>query len=413
MAAHALLAPSAAHRWLNCTAAPRFEEQFPDSETSVYAQEGTLAHKFCEEVANYNFHRVDKKTFTRRVNKLKKEDLYDPEMEKTAAFYGQYLWEKYLSFESKPYTVQEDEVDLSYWIPGGHGTCDSVMIGGTRLHITDYKHGKGVEVSAKSNPQMRFYALGALKKYWPIFGDAIKTVSMAIVQPRITEDVDEEELTVEELLAWGEQVKVIAQKAYSGNGEFCSGSWCKFCKGKSVCRARSENATALEDFTGALIEGKMTDDERKAAETQTVLTGNTSAILSDAEVADLIRRGENLVAWYEDLRDYALSAILAGREIPGYKVVAGRSNRIFTDENAALQAIMAGGYKEDDLYERKVKALTTLEKLIGKKEFETLVGAFITKPLGKPTLAEATDKRPDYNDAARDFQNVGESNGEA
>ena len=144
-------------------------------------------------------------------------------MVRTAGFYGQYLWEKSLTFGAKPFVVCEDRVELTEWIPDGFGTCDNVMIGSGRLHITDYKHGKGVEVSAANNPQMRLYALGALKKYMPIFGDTIQTVSMAIVQPRITEHVDEEELTVADLLSWGEQIKPIAAKAYGEDGEFHSG----------------------------------------------------------------------------------------------------------------------------------------------------------------------------------------------
>lgn len=404
--AHALLSASSSHRWLNCTAAPRFEEQFPDGETSIYAQEGTLAHKFCEEVANYNFHNQDKRTFNRHIEKLKKDPLYQEEMDQTSRFYGNYLWEKYLSFESKPFTVQEDRVDLTDWIPDGFGTCDSVMIGSGRLHITDYKHGKGVAVDSKNNPQMRLYALGALKKYMPIYGDTIKVVSMAIVQPRITEDVDEEEMIVEELLAWGERIKPIAEKAHNGNGEFLPGTWCRFCKGRNVCRARSENATALEDFKDALIAGKMTEDEKKAVDTQKVLTGTAPTVLSDEEVADLIKRGETLVAWYEDLKDYALQAILAGKTIPGFKVIAGKSNRAFTDEAEAFKAIIAGGYEETMLYERKAKTLSVLEKMIGKKDFEALVGKYITKPLGKPTLVDAADKRPDYNEAAKDFEGI-------
>ena len=224
--AHALLSASSAHRWLNCTAAPHFESQFPDGDVSVYAKEGTLAHKFCEETANYNFHNQDKRTYNRHIKKLKEDPLFDEEMVRTAGFYGQYLWEKSLTFGAKPFVVCEDRVELTEWIPDGFGTCDNVMIGSGRLHITDYKHGKGVEVSAANNPQMRLYALGALKKYMPIFGDTIQTVSMAIVQPRITEHVDEEELTVADLLSWGEQIKPIAAKAYGEDGEFHSGSWC-------------------------------------------------------------------------------------------------------------------------------------------------------------------------------------------
>lgn len=403
---HALLSASSSHRWLNCTAAPHFEQQFPEKETSVYAAEGTLAHKFCEEIANYNFHVITKRAFNGRWKKLQAEPLFQEEMLKTAEFYGGYLWDKYMSFESKPFTVQEETVDYSDWVPEGFGTCDNIMIGSGRLHITDYKHGKGVEVSAENNSQMRLYALGALKKYMPIFGDSIKTVSMAIVQPRITEIVSEEELTVADLLAWGEQIKPIAQRAFSGPGDFCPGTWCRFCKGKQLCRARSENATALEDFKDLPVEGAMTEQDRTERDKQQLITGTAPPALSDAEVADLIRRGAVLVAWYEDLKDYALGAILAGREIPGFKVVAGKSNRAFSDVDAALEAIKNAGYDEAMLYERKAKTLSALEKMIGKADFQQIVGPLIIKPMGKPTLADADDKRPDYNEAAKDFQGV-------
>lgn len=327
-------------------------------------------------------------------------------MLKTAEFYGSYLWGKYMSFESKPFTVQEETVDLSDWVPEGSGTCDSIMIGSGRLHITDYKHGKGVEVSADNNSQMRLYALGALKKYMPIFGDSIKTVSMAIVQPRITEQVSEEELSVADLFSWGEQIKPIARRAYDGSGDFNPGPWCRFCKGRQLCRARSENATALEDFKDLPIEGGMTEQERMERDKQQLITGTASPTLSDSEVADLIRRGAVLVAWYEDLKDYALGAILAGRVIPGFKVVAGKSNRAFSDVDAALEAIKNAGYDEAMLYERKAKTLSVLEKMIGKVDFQKIVGSLIIKPMGKPTLADANDKRPDYNEAAKDFQGV-------
>lgn len=407
--AHALLSASASHRWLNCTASPRFEEQFPEGEVSVYAQSGTLAHKFCEEVANYNFHTIDKRTFTRRTNKLKEDPLYEEEMEQTSRFYGNYLFEKSMTFEAKPFVVCEDQVDLTEWIPEGFGTCDNIMIGSGKLHITDYKHGKGVPVSAKDNPQMRLYALGALKKYMPIFGNTIEKVSMAIVQPRITEEVEEEELTVTELLDWGERIKPIAQKAYDGKGEFLSGPWCRFCKGKSVCRARSENATALEDFKDFVIEGKLTPEERTQIDVQKALTGTAPEMLTDEEVADLIRRGEGLVAWYEDLKDYALQAILDGKTIPGYKVVAGKSNRTWTNEDDAFSAIKGAGYDEALLYDRKAKTLSALEKMIGKKDFAEICGAYITKPMGKPTLVDAKDNRPDYNDAIKDFEGIKEN----
>lgn len=403
---HAELSASSSSRWLNCTAAPRFEDNFPD-ETSEYAEEGTLAHQFSEIAAQYNFNLITKRKKNSQIKKLQKESLYKDEMLTTSEFYAQYLFDKSLTFAQKPYVALEVRVDFSDYVPEGFGTCDCIMIGGDTLHITDYKHGKGVPVSAEGNSQMRLYALGALKKYSPIFGDSIKKVSMAIVQPRITEDVSEETLTVEQLIEWGNWVRPIAEKAYYGMGEFHSGSWCRFCKGKAVCKARAENYTVLEDFKDFDIEGKLSEADVLAREDAICLGAEVPGVLSDAEIGDLLIRGAELVQWYGDLKSYALGAILDGKEIPGWKAVEGKSERAFTDENAAIQKLKDSGYEEEKLYKPKeALSLSNLEKLVGKKKFAELVGEFITKPHGKPTLASENDKRAAYSPASVDFAEV-------
>lgn len=403
---HAELSASSSSRWLNCTAAPRFEDNFPD-ETSEYAEEGTLAHQFSEIAAQYNFNLITKRKKNSQIKKLQKDPLYKDEMLTTSEIYAQYLFDKSMTFAQKPYVALEVRVDFSDYVPEGFGTCDCIMIGGDTLHITDYKHGKGVPVSAEGNSQMRLYALGALKKYSPIFGDSIKKVSMAIVQPRITEDVSEETLTVEQLIEWGNWVKPIAEKAYYGMGEFHSGSWCRFCKGKAVCKARAENYTALEDFKDFDIEGKLSEADVLAREDAICLGAEVPGTLSDAEIGDLLIRGAELVQWYDDLKNYALGAILDGKEIPGWKAVEGKSNRAFTDENAAIQKLKDSGYEEEKLYKPKeALSLSNLEKLVGKKKFAELVGELITKPHGKPTLAPEKDKRAAYSPASVDFAEV-------
>lgn len=212
---HAVLSASSAHRWLVCTAAPRYEEQFP-AETSVYAQEGTLAHSICELMARKRFTPMSKSGYDAELEKLKADPLFLPEMLTTAEFYVNFLTEKANTYDSKPYVALEVVVDYAEWVPEGFGTCDCVMIGGDTLRITDYKHGKGEVVSAVGNPQMRLYALGALRKYRPLYGDAIQNVAMAIVQPRVTEDCSEEVISVKDLLDWGESIKPVAMQAFSG-----------------------------------------------------------------------------------------------------------------------------------------------------------------------------------------------------
>lgn len=399
---HALLSASSAHRWLACTAAPHFEENFPDG-TSTYAEEGTLAHAICELYARKKFTIMTTRKFNAELKKLQAQPLYQEEMLRTAEAYVEYLTEKAMSYTATPHVAMEVRVDLTDYIPDGFGTCDCIMVGGDTLHITDYKHGKGVPVSAVENPQMRLYALGALRLYSAVYGDQIKKVSMGICQPRLSEDASEDALTVEELLAWGERIKPIAKEAYDGPGTFCPGDHCRFCKGKAQCRARAAHFAGFSDYTGIEIAGRLDED------TRTGRIADGTPILSNADVADLLVKAEGLAAWYKDLQDYAASALLAGDEIPGFKLVEGRSNRTFTDVDEAIQALLNAGYEEAMIYDRKPKTLTELEKMLGKKAFAELLSGYVTKPKGKPTLAPASDKREAYNPGAAEFEGV--SNG--
>jgi len=401
---HALLSASSAHRWLACTAAPRFEEQFPNG-TSDYAEEGSLAHSICELYARKHFTVMTNRKFNSELKKLQAKPHYSDEMLKTAEKYVDYLREKAMSYPTTPYVTFEVKVDFSDYVPEGFGTCDCVMIGGDTLHITDYKHGKGVEVSAEENPQMRLYALGALKMFAPVFGDSIKKVSMGICQPRITDDESEDGMTVEELREWGEGIKPRAKEAYDGPGTFCPGEHCRFCKGKAQCRARADQNTAFEDFKDFAIEGKAAPElQALSPETRAVI--GLPPMLSDAEIGELLVRAEGLVQWYKDLCEYATQNILNGKEIPGWKVVAGKSNRAFKDVEAAFSKVIEAGYDEALLYERKPITLTGVESLLGKAKFETLLKDCVHKPLGKPTLVPLSDKREPYSTAAADFAGV-------
>lgn len=397
---HAILSPSAAHRWLHCTPAPRVEAEFPET-TSEYAEEGRLAHSVCELAAKKKFTVMNNRTYNSRLKKLKADPKWDDEMLSTAATYVEHLTEHAMRFEHAPYVALEVQVDITDYAPEAFGTCDCVMIGGDELIITDYKHGKGVPVSAQDNPQMMLYALGALKLYRPIYGDMIRRVSTYIDQPRLG-SYDSASMTVEELLAWGESIKPKAAAAFMGTGEFAPGEWCRFCRAKAKCRARANQNTALEDFKDCIPLGRSIP-----MQTEYDATGfKPSNCLTDEEIGALLVRAEGLVAWYNDLKEYALVACLNGKTIPGWKAVEGRSTRAWTDQDAALEALMAGGVEEAIIYDRVPKTLAQLEKVIGKQRFGELVGGMITKSPGKPALAAESDKRPAYNGAAADFSEV-------
>lgn len=399
---HALLSASASHRWLTCTAAPRYEAQFP-VQTSKYAEEGTLAHSICELFARRKFTDLSTRKYNSELKKLQAHPMYDPEMLTTAEFYVSYLYEKSLSYEHTPHVSFEVKVDLTDIIPDGFGTCDCCMIGGDTLHITDYKHGAGVPVATDGNSQMMLYAYGAIKRYAPIYGDTIKRVSMAIVQPRVSQDVKEAVISVDDLKSWGlDYVRPIAQAAYEGKGEFVAGDHCKFCRGKEVCPMRAKQNTALEDFKDCVMPDKAENPLDPAARKMLGLPD----VLTDEEVGDLLTRGKHLVEWYEDLQAYALRAILSGKTVPGYKVVEGRSARAFRDPDAAVQILLDSGVDKAAIYDYKPKTLAQLEKIIGAKQFAELMGDQVYKPEGKPTLATASDKRASFSPATADFAGV-------
>jgi len=388
--AHALLSPSSAARWLNCTPAPRLEAGFPAS-TSEYAEEGTLAHSVCELLARKKFMVVKPSVYRNALKKLNAHPLWQDEMLKTAELYVEHLTEHFMRFKNSPYVALEVKVDLSAYGPESFGTCDCVMIGGDELIITDYKHGKGVPVSAMENPQMMLYALGALKLYRPVYGDMIRSVSFYIDQPRLN-IYEGSALTVEELLAWGETtVKPQAALAYAGMGEYAPGDWCRFCRAKAICRTYSDMHTALEDFTQEMLDS---------------VDGASTPLLTNTEVGDLLRRGKSLIEWYESLKDYALATCLRGGTIPGWKAVEGRSARVWADQDKALDIILSAGHPRELVYDTVPKSLAQLEKMIGAVPFGDLVAGLIIKPPGKPTLAPESDTRPAYSGAAIDFAEV-------
>ena len=381
---HALLSPSAAMRWLNCTLAPRLEATLPEK-TSEYAMEGTLAHSVCEITAKLRFKKIKKASYTAAIKQLKQNTLWNDEMINTAELYADHLMEKAMAFKHEPYVAFEVMVDLSSYIPEGFGRCDCVIFSGDTLIITDYKHGKGVPVSAENNPQMMLYALGALKLYSPLFGNAIKDIQMCIDQPRIN-SYESWGCSVDVLLEWGENVKPIAQKAYMGLGEYKAGAWCQFCRANGQCKAQAQQQiSAFDDFANA---------------------NDNPALLTSEEISEVLKRGKTLTTWYKAVEDHALDVLLNGEMIPGYKVVEGRSNRTWANQDAAMDALQQAGYDRAVLYDNVPKTITQLEKIIGNAKFNELVGQFIVKPQGKPTLADEQDNRKVFNSAASDFAEV-------
>lgn len=367
---HALLSASGAHRWLHCTGSPLLEKDLPDS-TSVYALEGTLAHYLCELKLTAYTGEITKRKLTSMKNKLMKSELWQPEMDSTSEAYLDYIKDITMSYTVKPVILTEKKVDFSRYVPEGFGTADCLILAGDTLHVVDYKHGKGVVVDADHNPQMMLYALGAMGELSLLY--RFKYVHMTIVQPRVN-NISEFTMTSDELTEWGETVvKPKAEAAISGKGEFEAGDWCRFCRAKRQCKTRYESNDSLYPELSAQHDPRLITLE---------------------ELGKYLKRGKDMAAWLEDMKEYALSESLAGADVPGWKAVEGRGSRAFTDTDEAVDTLIKNGIDESVLYERRVLTLAQMEKAVGKKAFGELVGDLVVKNPGKPTLVEESDKRP-------------------
>lgn len=376
---HALLSASGAHKWLHCTASARLEETFPET-TSEFAEEGRLAHAFAELYLQKHFTVLKPSSYKRTLAILQADAKYNIEMLGHAQTYLDYVSSVSMGYPTKPHVSIEQRVDFSSFVPEGFGTADCILIGGKTIHVIDFKYGKGVPVGAENNPQMMLYALGALAAYEFLF--PIEFVTLTIIQPRL-DSLPSWTLPVEELRAWGESIKETAQAAFEGKGEPCPGEWCRFCRAKALCRARSE--FAQEPFE--------------------TVQGLKPPLITNADVGAILKRADVIKKWISDIEDYALTALLSGDEIPGWKAVEGRAVRAFSDPEAAFEKLIKTGTAESVLYERKPISLASVEELLGKKDFSELLGDYIVTPPGKPALAAESDKRPaiQRRSAADDF----------
>lgn len=370
MAKHAVLSASSSERWLNCPPSARLCEAYEDK-GSDYAAEGTDAHTLCE-------YRLKQALGIPAEDPIENLSWYNEEMEECAAGYAAYVVELLETAKqtcSDPVVMIEQRVDFSRWVQEGFGTADCILIADGVLNIVDYKHGKGVEVSAEGNTQLSLYSLGALEIFDGIYD--IDRVCVHIFQPRKS-NVVRSMMDKADLYQWADtELTEKAQLAYEGQGSFSCGEWCRFCKAKAECRERAEANLALARYEF-----------------------QSPALLDDEEIADILGKVDALTAWASDVKEYALQQAISGKEWTGWKLVEGRSNRKYTSEAAVATTVEGAGF---DPYERKVLGVTAMQKLLGKTRFEELLAPYIEKPQGKPTLVPESDKRPAMNTAKNDF----------
>ena len=363
MTLHAKLSASGAHRWMACPGSVNAESSYPNKSSS-FAEEGTRAHELMEACLLSG-------------NDANEISL-DEEMADAVQVYLDYvrsIWHDHIFIEKR--------VDFSQWIPGGFGTADTIAIKNDTIYIVDLKYGKGVRVDAERNPQAMLYALGAYAEYG--FLKEFTTVKIAIIQPRL-DHISEWELSVIDLLKWGEQASQAAAETESPQAKRVPGEkQCRFCKAKASCAAlaaMTEN-TIMADFE-ALNEIQPPNK------------------LTKERMAIVLRAKPLIEAWLSAVESEAKRVLAEGKEFPGFKLVEGRSNRKWIDDEIIVSTQLESKLGAD-LWTRKIITPAQAEKLLGKKGKAYLDG-LVVKPRGLPTLAAEDDPRPAIGSVEMDFK---------
>ena len=380
--AHALLSASGASRWMSCTASVKINEQYghDSSEESIFAKEGTLAHEISElkliKAAGL-LKPIDEDPHTDALADARSHELYAKEMEEHTDVYVDTILEQMSELGSKAKLLIEERVDFSKYAPEGFGTGDALILSPSVLVIGDLKYGRGVQVDADDNSQLKLYALGALSMYHKEY-PKIKTIRLIIIQPRLNH-IDKYELSVEALLEWGENVvKVKAAEALSDKGIFKAGTHCRWCTHAPRCEA-------LRDFS---IEAAKADFALDPEDVK-------SAGLTDDEMVTLYKDMPIVEMWMKKVEEYMHKEALKGKHWKGIKLVEGRAQRAWQDQDAVVQTLRDNLYTDSEILTSKVQGITAIETLLGKKQFKEVLGKLVYRPQGKASLVLASDKRPE------------------
>lgn len=383
MSEHAKLSASGSKKWLNCPLSVTLEDNFQETE-SDYAKQGTVAHTLAEFKIKLKLGVITRSEYVNLTEDLLK-DLCPNEFEELEYYtegYKDFVFEvfnSYSGFSKEKDLLVEKKLDYSKYVEGGFGTGDIVICDYENIEIIDLKYGKGVKVEAFENSQLMLYGLGALELY-SIFD--IKNVKLTIYQPRL-DNISSYCITTDDLIKWGnEVVRPKAEAALKGTGACVYGSHCDegFCRARPLCKTYVERHTQVKNYNK-----------------------KHPSLLTEDELIDVYEIAKSFDKWAGAVKAYILQEMLEGRSFKGLKLVEGKSCRSFIDEKKVIKILEKSGLSKEEFISEKLITVAAAEKLLGKTKFNDILGSFVNKPKGAPTIAPLEDKRAEYNSAELDF----------
>lgn len=370
------MSASGSSRWLNCPGSVAAEAGIVDK-SSPFADWGTCAHELADICLRTG---VSPDTYLGQTLNDAPHIVVDNEIVECVSGYVAYVK------QFKGELFSELRVDFSPWVPDGFGTSDAVIIQNNMAHVIDLKTGRGLVVDADNNSQAMLYALGVYNDFGYLF-DNVSEFVLHIYQPRVS-NFSDWAISLKDLLRWGEWVKLQADLALSDDAERVPGDkQCQWCKAKATCNS-------LAKFTQEIISAEFDDLDSLEQPNK----------ISKAQLKIILDNKKLITSWLDAVESHVVDLLLTGEKVDGFKMVAGRSVRQWSNEDAAQEAIIAEKGAEA-AFERKFISVAKAEKLLGKKHIG-LISDYIIKPEGRPTLAPESDNRPSIDNVIDCFENI-------
>lgn len=411
MANHAQLSPSSGHRWLYCPGSIALEALHADK-SSDFADEGSAAHFLASECLEQEYDAGDYMNWKILVYQggtcWFQDDQTPPEgaslftVDEDMAGHVQKYLDYVRALGGERMVEQRLPISGITGEADAFGTSDVVVLAGDELIIVDLKYGRGVKVDAERNEQLAIYALAALAEF-EFLGD-FKRVRLVIVQPRL-DHISEWDMPIAKqgegvsLTAFAEHIKPRAAKALQFVGKPAADvhnsdlepgeKQCRFCKAKATCPALTQHvlSTVADDFVD--ITEPVAPQLEHAAERN----------VDNSTLGNLLGAVDLIEGWCKAIRAKVETELLAGRPVPGYKLVEGRKGARRWSNDAEVESTMkAMRLKLEEMYDLSLISPTSAEKLhkagtIGPRQWPKLQ-SLISQSEGKPSVAPESDKRP-------------------
>lgn len=380
---HSGLGASTAERWMACPGSPKLCLSAPPQKPSIYAAEGTAAHKLAELCLS----KKDIMTGSTPQEYIGQEIqgfTVTEEMAEAVSVYVNTIRKDQKEINGT--LLIEKRFDLSSIFRGMFGTNDAVCYAQfSKLIVYDYKHGQGVAVDVVDNPQLLYYALGAYIEFGSAYD--FSEIELVIVQPRadhVDGPVRRWTIPIEVVTAFADTLRRAAEATMKPDAPLKAGTHCKWCPALPICpeAARLVQETAVADFSKA---DKELPDPAKLTPAQLKKVLDLAGFFDD---------------WIKAVENYAEEQVKAGFKIEGYKLVRKKSNRKWISEDEAIKTLKPK-YGDIIFSQPELLSPAQVEKAIGKKEGGHIIVETLSEtPDTGVVLVPITDKRPEVDPPA-------------